>query len=97
MPTYVVLFNWTDQGIRTVKETVNRATAERRAAQALGVRVTAHYWTQGQYDGVLIVEAPDDEAMSRFSLSAGLQGSVRTLSKRAFTEEEMRRVLQGLP
>ena len=97
MPTYIVLFNWTDQGMRTAKETINRATAERQAAQALGVRVTAHYWTQGQYDGVLIVEAPDDEAMSRFSLSAGIQGSVSTVSMRAFSEEEMRRILQGLP
>lgn len=48
MPTYVMLLNWTDQGIRTAKETITRATAARQTAQTLGARVTANYWTQGQ-------------------------------------------------
>ena len=97
MPTYVMLLNWTDQGIRSAKETITRATAARQTAQALGARVTANYWTQGQYDVVLIVEAPDDETVSRLALSAGLQGTIRTMTMRAFTEEEMGRILQGLP
>jgi uncharacterized protein with GYD domain len=97
MPTYVMLLNWTDQGSRTAKETITRATAARQTAQALGARVTANYWTRGQYDVVLIVEAPDDETVSRLALSAGLQGTIRTMTMRAFTEEEMGRILQGLP
>jgi len=97
MPTYVMLVNWTDQGIRTAKDTINRVTAIRQAAQALGVRVTANYWTQGQYDALLIAEAPDDETVSRFALGAGMQGYIRTLTMRAFTAEEMGRILQGLP
>ena len=96
MPTYIVLNNWTEQGIRNVKDTVNRLNAARRAAEAAGVRILAFYWTLGQYDLVAIIEAPDDEAMARLGLQIGMQGNARTITLRAFSEQEMQRVLQGL-
>lgn len=97
MQTYIMLLNWTEQGVRAAKETINRANGTRRAAQALGARVIGIYWTQGQYDAAVIVEAPDQETISRLALGIGMQGSVRTMTMRAYTEEEMGRILQGLP
>lgn len=97
MPTYILLTNLTDQGIRTAKEAINRVNAAKQMAGALGVRITTVYWTMGQYDGVMIVEAPDDETVRRFALAGGMQGNVRSTTMRAFNEEEMGRILQGMP
>jgi uncharacterized protein with GYD domain len=97
MSAYITLFNWTDQGLRNVKETVKRAPAVGQAAQAAGGRVIGVWWTLGQYDGVLIFEAPDDETATRLLLVTGMQGNVRTTTMRCFSEEEMERIVQGLP
>lgn len=97
MSAYITLFNWTDQGIRNAKETVNRAKAVRQAIEAAGGRLIGIWWTLGQYDGVLIFEAPDDEAATRLLLATGMQGNVRTVTLRCFSEEEMARIVQGLP
>lgn len=96
MPAYITLFNWTDQGIRNAKETVNRAKAVRQAIEAAGGRLIGIWWTLGQYDGVLIAEAPDDETVTRVLLAIGMQGNVRTATMRCFSEEEMARIVQGL-
>lgn len=97
MPTYITLGNWTDQGVRAAKDAITRAANARQTAQSMGVRVVATYWTLGQYDVVAIVEAPDDETLTRFFVNVGMQGNVRTSTMRAFTEQEMGRVLHGLP
>ncbi len=97
MSAYITLFNFTDQGIKSVKDTVNRAKAAKEAATAAGGRIIGIWWTLGQYDGIIISEAPDDEAASRQLLGAGMQGNIRTTTLRAFSEDEMTRIVQGLP
>ena len=97
MPTYISLVNFTDQGIRNVKSTVERAQAVKKAAEAAGGRVIGVWWTLGQHDIVLISESPDDETATRLLLATAMQGNVRTTTLRAFNEEEMARIVQGLP
>ena len=93
MASYLVLGNFTDQGIRTVKDTTKRAEALRDLARKVGVTVKEVYWTLGQYDVVTILEAPDDASVTAFGLSAGAQGNVRTQTLRAYSAEEMGRIL----
>lgn len=97
MAKYVVLLNWTEQGARTVKETVKRAQAARQAFEGLGVRMTDISWTLGQYDVVVTLEAADDEAVIRAGLLLAQQGNVRSTTLRAFTEKEMGDILRSLP
>jgi uncharacterized protein with GYD domain len=97
MPAYVTLFNWTEQGIRDIKETANRANAGRAAWEAAGGRFIGIWWTLGQYDGVIIHEAPDVETVTRLLMSTGMQGNIRTTTLRAFGEEEIQSILEGLP
>jgi uncharacterized protein with GYD domain len=93
MPTYVVLNNWTDQGIRTIKESPRRLAATKKAIEAAGGKVLGFYLTMGKYDSVLIVEAPSDEVAATLALSAGSQGSIRTETLKAFSEAEYRRII----
>jgi uncharacterized protein with GYD domain len=93
MATYIVLGNFTDQGIRSVKDTVKRAEAFKGMAQKAGVKVKELYWTLGQYDIVTIIEASDEEAATALGLSAGSLGNLRTQTLRAFGSEEMGRIL----
>ena len=97
MSAYITLFNFTDQGIHNAKDTVNRARAARQAIEAAGGRMIGIWWTLGQYDGMLVFEEPDDEAATRVLLATGTLGNVRTTTMRAFSEEEMERIVQGLP
>lgn len=93
MPTYVSLLNWTDQGIRGYKDTLQRAEAFAAAAQKLGVKVLNLYWTVGPYDIVAVVEAPDDETATAVLLQVSGVGNVRTTTLRAFGREEMDRII----
>jgi uncharacterized protein with GYD domain len=96
MPTYVVLVNWTEQGIRNVSQTIERTDSGAHLAQKHGLNFEQAYWTVGPYDMVAIFTAPDDEAMSAHLLEIGSSGNVRTTALRAFGEEEMSRILQRL-
>jgi uncharacterized protein with GYD domain len=89
MVTYVVLANFTDQGIRNAKESPKRAEAFKQLAKTLGVTVTDIFWTQGRYDIVTIVEASDESSAMSLNLSLGALGNVRTESLRAFSAAEM--------
>jgi uncharacterized protein with GYD domain len=97
MPTYLVLANWTDQGIRNVKDTMTRTEQARAATEKVGGRWIGSWWTQGRYDLVAVIEMPDDEAASAMSLATGMGGNVRTETMRAYTAEEMQRIIQKLP
>jgi uncharacterized protein with GYD domain len=89
MVTYVVLAKFTDQGIRNAKESPKRAEAFRQLAKTLEVTVKEIFWTQGRYDIVTIVEAPDESSAMSLSFSLGALGNVRTESLRAFSAAEM--------
>jgi len=93
MPTYVILSTFTDQGIRSVKQTTKRAEAARTAAKELGVNMREILWTQGQYDIVSIVEAQDETALTAFGLSLAAAGNVRSQTLRAFTKDELDKAL----
>ena len=94
MPTYIVLGQFTDQGIRNVKDTSKRADAAKELAKKLGAKVRDLYWTIGRYDVALILDAPDDETMVAFGLSAGKLGNVRTETLRAFSQAEINQILK---
>jgi uncharacterized protein with GYD domain len=96
MPTYVVLHNFTDQGIRTVRETTQRAAGAKELAQQKYGCSLQTYWTVGPYDVVYILEAPDDESAAAFLLDVGSRGVVRTTTLRAYGREEMSSIIDKL-
>ena len=96
MPTYVVLMNWTDQGIRTVRETVQRRDQADALADKHGARIEQVYWTVGPYDLVTIVEAPDDESVTAMVLELSSGGNLKTTTLRAYDREEMSGIVQRL-
>jgi len=93
MPTYVVLYRFTREGRKNVKETVKRAEEVRKQNEARGFKVLGHYWTQGRYDLVAVVDAPSEEAMVAGLFNIAEVGNVSSETMRAFTAEEMRRIL----
>jgi uncharacterized protein with GYD domain len=93
MATYVVLGNFTDQGIRNIKDTTKRADAFKELAKASGATVKEIYWTLGQFDIVSTVEAPDDMVVTALGLTLGKSGNVRTQTLRAFTPTDMASIL----
>ncbi len=96
MPTYVSLLNFTDQGIRTVRDTVERVDRATELAEKHGARLVQSYWTVGPYDLVAVLEAPDDESLTAFVLETGSLGNVRSTTLRAYNREEMSGILQRL-
>ena len=93
MPHFVTLMNWTDQGVKTFRDTVDRADNARTTLQAQGVTLKDIYWTIGQHDLVCILEAPDPETLAAALLRLGSQGNLRTTTMRGFTTDEMRAVI----
>ena len=89
MPKYVVLVNWTEQGVASAKDTVQRAEAFRSMAQSMGGDTGELLWTLGRYDIVGFLDAPDDETAAAISMKVSGLGSVRTETLRAFTAEEV--------
>jgi uncharacterized protein with GYD domain len=88
MASYVVLFNWTEAGIKSYKDSASRADAAREMWSAAGVTIKDIYWTVGPYDIVGIVDAPDDETLTKGLLQLGSGGNVRTTTMRAFSQAE---------
>jgi uncharacterized protein with GYD domain len=93
MAMYVSLLQFTDQGIRNVKETIKRAEAATAEAEKMGAKVAHAVWTMGRYDVVFLLEAPDDETVSAFAAKLGSLGNVKTETMRAFRREEMEKIL----
>jgi uncharacterized protein with GYD domain len=96
MPTYISLGNWTDQGVRNVRDVPKRLDAAKQMIRDAGGELKAFYMTMGTYDLVTIVEAPNDEIVARIFLMIGGQGNVRTTTLRAFTEAQTRTILASL-
>jgi uncharacterized protein with GYD domain len=93
MATYVIQTQWTEQGIRTIKESPKRLDIGKKKLKDMGGEVKAFYMTLGEYDSLAIVEAPNDETLAAYLLWLGSQGSLRTNTVKAFTEDEYRRIL----
>jgi len=90
---YVSLIQFTDQGIRNIKDTIKRSEAAMVEAKKMGMKIVQPLWTMGEYDVVVLLEAPNDEIMSAFTLKIGSMGSVKTHTMRAFTKDEMESIL----
>ena len=93
MATYVMLAHFTERGITNIKNTGKRAEDFKLMASAHGVTVREIFWTLGQYDVVVIVDARDEIAMAALSMSAGALGNARTQTLRAFSETEIKTIL----
>ena len=96
MPTYVSLFNWTDQGIRNVRDTVQRYDRSQELQDKHGVRLEQVYWTVGPYDIVSIAQAADEESISAFMLELASAGNLKTTTLRAYDRDEMSGILERL-
>ena len=96
MATYIALSTFTDQGIRNIKDTTIRAEMVKENASKFGAKMTQIFWTQGKYDLVAMIEAPDDESATAFALAIGMAGNIRTETLRAFSRDEMNGILGKL-
>lgn len=97
MPTYISQVKWTDQGVKNVKDAPNRLEAARAAIKDLGGEIKDVYITTGEYDILVITEAPSGDIVAQFSLAIAQQGNVRTTTTRGFTEAEFQRIVSELP
>ncbi|MFL5861883.1 MAG: GYD domain-containing protein [Solirubrobacteraceae bacterium] len=93
MATYVVLIDWTQQGVEKFRDSVDRYEAAQSQFEGLGVRFRDIYWTLGSHDIVSIVDAPDGETLAAALLMLSSQGNLRTTTLRALTADEMRGVI----
>ena len=97
METYVILFKYTEQGIKDAKNTPNRVAAVKAATEAAGGKWIGWYMTMGQYDGVVIVQAPNTTVAAALIVATGMQGNVHTETMRAFTVEEVQAMMASVP
>jgi uncharacterized protein with GYD domain len=96
MPTYISLANFTEQGVRNAKDSPKRAEAFKEMAKKHGYTVKDIYWTQGQYDIVTVIEAPDEMSANALSLSIAALGNVRTQTLRAFSASDMNTIISKM-
>jgi uncharacterized protein with GYD domain len=96
MPTYITLGNWTEQGIRNVKDAPKRIDAARQLMKSAGGELKGYYLTMGAYDFVVISESPSDEVTAKILLTIAGQGNVRTVTLKAFDETQTRSILASL-
>lgn len=93
MPRYIVLIDWTEQGVQNFKDSVDRYEAASGQLEGLGVRFADIYWTLGSHDIVSLVDAPDDESLAAGLLAVAGAGNIRTTTLRAFDRDQMRSVI----
>jgi uncharacterized protein with GYD domain len=96
MTTYVMLANWTEQGILKVKDSPRRLDVAKKALKDMGGEFKSYFLTMGDYDIVAIYEAPDDAVAARFNLQLGMLGNVRTHTLKAFPEAAYREIINSL-
>ncbi len=97
MATYVTLGKWTEQGIRNVKDAPKRVEAFEKALTSAGGKLKEIYMLMGEYDLLVVTEAPNDEAVARLTLATGMLGNVRTVTSRAFSRDETTKIIQSMP
>jgi len=97
MPTYILLCNWTQQGIQNIKDSPSRLVKAKELVKANGGQIKDFYMTMGQYDMVITVQAPNDETLAKSMLAIASAGGVRSQTLRAFPEGEYKEIIGGLP
>lgn len=96
MTTYIVMLNWTEQGVKSVRDSPRRLDTAKKALEAMGGSIKDFYLTMGDCDMVVICEAPDDAVMARFGLGLGMLGNVRSRTLKAFPEKAFRELVATL-
>lgn len=96
MPTYVSLLNWTDQGIKAIKDSPSRLENAQAAITAAGGKMTSFYMTIGRYDMVATIEAPDDATFAKVMLAISAQGTIRSETLKAFSQDEYNTIVGSL-
>ncbi|MFC2084572.1 GYD domain-containing protein [Bacteroidota bacterium] len=96
MRTYAVLWNFTAQGIQNVKDSANRLRAFQEEAEKKNVKIREFLWTMGEYDGMIVLEAPDDTTVASLMLATGALGNIRSKSFRGFVKEEIKELLEAI-
>ncbi len=97
MATYIIMANYTQKGIESIKQGPDRLEASRVAFQAMGAEIKAFYLTTGEFDMVIVAEVPDDITLAKLVLSIGSRGAVRTKTLRAYPESEYRQIIDAIP
>jgi uncharacterized protein with GYD domain len=97
MPTFILSLNWTDQGIRSVKDAPKRAQASQEMARKLGVEIKEVYLTSGDSDILIIADAQNGDSVAKFALALGALGNVRTRTARAWPQAEFQKLISELP
>ena len=97
MSRYVLLLNYTDEGMRNIKYLPQHINAFRQAVEAGGGRMTDVYLTMGQYDLVAVIEAPSDETCVSIALALSSLGNMRSTTLKAFGEEDLATVVENIP
>jgi uncharacterized protein with GYD domain len=96
MPSYLAMCNWTEQGVKDVKNSPARLEAAKAAATAANSRIVFFYMLMGEYDFAILLEAPSDEVASKFLLNTAVLGNIRSTTMKAFTEDEYKAILASL-
>ena len=96
MPHYILLINWREQGISKIKESSDRYNSFKASVEKAGGKLVAGYYTLGEYDVVIIIEAPDDKTVMSLMLKVGSAGNVKTKTLKAFTAEEGFKIIKDL-
>jgi uncharacterized protein with GYD domain len=94
MPHYVILWNWTDQGIRAAQDSPNRLASFGAQLEKVGSKLVGEYYTMGKYDGVVIVEAPSDETIMSIMLGNASRGNFRSMTLKAFPTSEIGKIIE---
>ncbi len=97
MPTYIMLSRFTQQGLQNIKDAPARVDAAKQTLKGLGAELKDFYLVAGQYDAVVVIEAPDDATAATASLAIGSLGNIRIETLRAFNEDEYRDLIGALP
>jgi uncharacterized protein with GYD domain len=96
MSTYIAMLNWTQQGIKNVKESPTRLDSARSAFKRDGVTLKEMYMVTGRHDMIVVIDAPNDAALAKAMLAGASQGNFTSETCRAFTEEEFRTIVKGM-
>ena len=97
MATCIILFQWTQQGVQTIQQSPTRLDVFKELHESMGAELKGFYMTTGQYDGLMITEAPDHETAVQIALALATKGNVRTETWPAFTEDEYRNLIAAIP
>ncbi|HSI42481.1 MAG TPA: GYD domain-containing protein [Xanthobacteraceae bacterium] len=96
MTTYVMLANWTDQGARTMRDSSKRLDNAKKAIKEMGGEIKSFYLTMGEFDMIIVYDAPDDAVAARFTMQTGMMGNIRSRTMKAFPEAAYRELIASL-